>query len=71
MHTDACVVMDTQQGTVSFDDVWTDVEKRLSALLIGDSIPRAVWNQCVLYPFWSVLHWYLVVNFEALQGRVM
>lgn len=45
---DACVVMDTQQGTVSFDDVWTDVEKRLSALLIGDSIPRAVWNQCVL-----------------------
>lgn len=70
MQTDACN-MDIQQRTVSFDDVWTDVEKLLSALLTGHSIPKAVWNQRVLYPFHSSLHRYLVVNFlaVALQGR--
>lgn len=70
MQTDACD-MDIQQRTVSFDDVWTDVEKLLSALLTGHSIPKAVWYQRVLYPFHSSLHSYLVVNSlaVALQGR--
>lgn len=35
---------------IDFDDCWIDIEKTITALLLGNSISSKAWNDRMLYP---------------------